>query len=117
VRLKADVRPDIYRHAPDRIHLRRGWRTCSGTLASAIQLWRSVNALAGGAGGILFTWLAAGIPGVGRFVGYVEHAASATVQGVGGLTPAILVGSGIAGLLGGLALTFIGGLVRNAAVD
>jgi hypothetical protein len=77
----------------------------------------AVNALAGGAGGILFTWLAAGIPGVGRFVGYVEHAASATVQGVGGLTPAILVGSGIAGLLGGLALTFIGGLVRNAAVD
>lgn len=75
------------------------------------------NALAGAAGGLVFTWLAAGIPGVGRFVGYVETAADTTLQGVGGLTPTILVGAGVAGLLGGLALTLLIGIVRNRAVD
>ena len=32
----------------------------------------------------------------GRFVGHVENAADATARGVGGLTPAVLVGVGIA---------------------
>lgn len=77
----------------------------------------TINAMAGALGGLVFTWLAAGLPGVGRFVGYMETATDTMIQGVGGLTPTILVGAGIAGLLGGLALTFLIGFARNAAVD
>lgn len=75
------------------------------------------NALIGALGGLFFTWLAAGVPGVGRFVGYMETATDTTMHGVGGLTPAILAGAGIAGLLGGLLLSFLVGFARNMAVD
>ena len=81
------------------------------------SLGSRTNVSTGAVGGLIFIWLAAGIPGVGRFVGYVESAAETTLRGVGGLTPTILVGAGIAGLLGGLALTSLIGFVRNRAVD
>ena len=62
---------------------------------------RGINGLIGGIGGLLLTWIAANIPGVGRYLGHFENAADATMRGVGGLTPAILVGVGVARLLGG----------------
>jgi hypothetical protein len=71
------------------------------------------DATAGAIGGLGLTWFAARTPGIGRFVGRVEQAADATAQSVGGLTPAILVGVGIAGLLGGILLTAVAGFVRN----
>ena len=58
-------------------------------------------------GGFAFTLLAAHVPGIARFVGYVENAADSAMRGVGGLTPAILLGVGISGLLGGVVLTIV----------
>lgn len=75
------------------------------------------NALTGGMGGLLFTWLAARIPGVGRYLGYVEAAADAAMQGTGGLTPAVLVGVGIAGLIGGLVLTALACFLKGRMVQ
>ena len=86
-----------------------------GRFAQRLSTGRSGDALLGAIGGLALTWLAARTPGVGRFVGRVEQAADATAQSVGGLTPAILVGVGIAGLLGGILLTATVGLIRNKA--
>jgi hypothetical protein len=63
------------------------------------------DAVVGGIGGVVFTWLAGFVPGVARFVGKVESVADATMQSTGGLTPPVLVGVGIAGLVGGLLFT------------
>jgi hypothetical protein len=84
-----------------------------GRFLRGLSLGTTANAITGAAGGLIFTWLAARIPGVGRFVGYVESAADNTLQSVGGLTPAVLVGVGIAGLLGGSILVVLAGLVRG----
>lgn len=78
-----------------------------------LSLGAAANSFSGAVGGLVFTWLAARLPGVGRFVGYVENAADGLVSGAGGLTPTILVGAGIAGLLGGSILTVLIGLVRS----
>lgn len=77
---------------------------------------RSIDALIGGAGGLILTWLAAYIPGVARYVGHVERMADATAQSMGGVTPAILVGVGVAGLLGGTIFMALAGMfgARNA---
>jgi len=72
-----------------------------------------VDGLIGGIGGLLLVWPASGIPGVGRFIGHVENAADAALQGVGGLTPAILIGTGVTGLLGGLVLIVLAGFVKE----
>lgn len=64
-------------------------------------------------GGFLFTLLASHIPGVGRFVGHAENAADAAMRGIGGITPAIMIGVGISGLLGGVILSVIVLLLRN----
>lgn len=97
---------------------------CGGAGGLAVGRWlphfsigAAANAMTGAVGGLVFTWLAAGIPGVGRFVGYMDNAADTMIRGVGGLTPIVLMGAGIAGLLGGLALTCLIGFVRNRAVD
>jgi len=94
---------------------------CGGAGGIALGRWlrsyslgKPVDGLIGGIGGLILTWLAARIPGVGRFVGHVETAADATVQGVGGLTPTILIGVGAAGLLGGIVLTVLAGFVKAA---
>jgi hypothetical protein len=71
------------------------------------------DGLIGGLGGLVFVWPAMRIPGIGRFIGHVENAADAAVRGVGGLTPAILIGAGIVGLLGGLVLVLLAGFVRT----
>ncbi|GLS28397.1 hypothetical protein [Neomesorhizobium albiziae] len=67
----------------------------------------------GAIGGLALTWLAGRVPGIARFVGHVEAAADATVTSVGGLTPAAMIGVGIAGLLGGILLTAVIGFVRK----
>jgi hypothetical protein len=70
----------------------------------------------GAIGGLAFTWLAARIPGLGRFVGRIEQVADATAQSMGALSPAILVGVGISGLVGGMLLAALVGLVRSKRV-
>lgn len=87
-----------------------------GRFAGSLSFGASGDALAGSIGGLALTWLAARTPGIGRFVGHVEQAADATAQSVGGVTPAILIGVGIAGLLGGIVLTAVAGFIRNRAV-
>jgi hypothetical protein len=86
-----------------------------GRFARSLSFGAFGDALIGAIGGLALTWLAARTPGIGRFVGRVEQAADATAQSVGGLTPAILVGVGIAGLLGGVLLTAVAGLIRSNA--
>ena len=61
------------------------------------------------------TFVAAQIPGIGHLVGHVETAADSVMQGIGGLTPTVLIGVGVAGLLGGAILTAILGLIRNGS--
>lgn len=61
-----------------------------------------VDGLIGGIGGLLFVWPSARIPGIGRFIGHLAN----------GLTPTVLVGAGIAGLVGGLVLVLLAGFVR-----
>ena len=70
------------------------------------------NAAIGAIGGLALTWLAAHTPGLEQFV---EEEAGTAVEGLGGLSPELLVGVGIAGLLGGALLVTILGLVRNCA--
>lgn len=86
-----------------------------GRWVRGVSLGGTANVLTGAIGGLALTWLAARLPGVGRFVGHVENAADAAARGVGGLTPAVLVGVGIAGLLGGIILTALAGFIRNRA--
>ncbi|MBE1711770.1 MULTISPECIES: hypothetical protein [Mesorhizobium] len=78
-----------------------------GRWVPSFSLGRTANGLIGGIGGVLFVWPSARIPGVGPLVGH--HA--------GGLTPTMLIGAGIAGLLGGLVLIllagFVGALIRG----
>jgi hypothetical protein len=92
---------------------------CGAAGAVALGCWvrsysfgHAVDGLIGGIGGLILVWPASRIPGVGRFIGHVENAADATLQGVGGLTPAILIGTGIAGLLGGFILILLAGFSR-----
>ena len=77
------------------------------------SLGRIVDGLVGGLGGLILVWPATRVPGVGRFIGHVGNAADATMRGVGGLTPAMLIGAGIVGLLGGIVLTMLAGFVRT----
>jgi hypothetical protein len=93
----------------------------AGAIAVA-RLWRSVDlgwksiAFIGMLGGLALTLLAANIPGLGRFVGHVASAADASSRGVGGLTPAVLIGVGIAGLLGGVISISLVGLARRVHI-
>ncbi|MCV3211140.1 hypothetical protein OHD62_31240 [Mesorhizobium sp. YC-39] len=78
-----------------------------GRWVPSFSLGRIADGLIGGIGGVLFVWPSARIPGVGRLIGH--HA--------DGLTPTMLIGAGIAGLLGGLVLIvlagFVGALIRG----
>lgn len=64
------------------------------------------NASIGAAGGLVFTWLMARTPGVEQYV---------DVEDAGGLSYELLVGVGVAGLIGGAALVTAAGLLRNRA--
>ncbi len=83
--------------------------------ARGLRLALPHSALTGIIGGLTLTWLAGRTSGVSRFDGRVERAADATVLAVGCYAPAILVGIGIAGLLGGVLLRVIAGLARTSA--
>jgi len=78
-----------------------------------LKLDRMAAILAGMVGGVTLTFAAARIPGIGHLVGHVENAADSVMRGVGGLTSAVLIGVGVAGLLGGAILTALLGLVRR----
>lgn len=81
---------------------------------SGLGLTRIATILADMVGGLALTFVAARIPGIGSLVGHVENAADSVMRGTGGLTPAVLVGVGVAGLLGGAILTAIVGFVAKA---
>lgn len=78
--------------------------------------WKSVAA-AGVVGGLALTVLAGRIPALASFVGDVESAVDATARGVGNLTPGVLIGVGIAGLLGGILSVCIIGLIRGVGSE
>ncbi|MBB2972736.1 hypothetical protein [Mesorhizobium sp. RMAD-H1] len=63
---------------------------------------RMADGLIGGIGGLLFVWPSPRIPGVGRFIGHLAD----------GLTPTMVIGAAIAGLLGGLVLILLAGFIR-----
>ncbi len=66
------------------------------------------NAVIGAIGGVVLTWLTARTPGLEKFVEEtVEEAA------IPGLPPELLVGVGVAGLIGGALFVTIAGLLRN----
>lgn len=94
---------------------------CGALGALAVRWWwpglrlaRATAILAGMAGGFALTFVAARIPGIGYLVGHVENAADSVMRGTGGLTPAVLIGVGVAGLLGGAILAPIVGVIGNA---
>jgi hypothetical protein len=68
----------------------------------------------GAIGGLALTWLTARTAGLEQFVEDVEEAGTAA-EGLGPLTPELLLGVGVAGLLGGALLVTVLGLVRNRA--
>lgn len=72
-----------------------------GRRVPSFSLGRIADGIIGGIGGLLFVWPSARIPGVGPLIGH--HAE--------GLTPTMLIGAGIAGLLGGLVLIVLAGFV------
>ena len=65
------------------------------------------NALIGAVGGVVVTWLTARTPVLEEFV--EEYAADGTHI----LTAEVLVGVGVAGLLGGALFLTVAGLLRN----
>ena len=73
------------------------------------------NAAIGAIGGLVLTWLTARTPGLEQFVEDVEGAGIAIAEGVGGLSPELLVGVGVAGLIGGALFVTVFGLLRNRA--
>ena len=75
------------------------------------------NAAIGAIGGVALTWLMARTPGLEQFVEDVEGAGTAVAEGGGGLSPELLVGVGVAGLIGGALLVTILGLLRNRATS
>ncbi|MDQ2634756.1 MAG: hypothetical protein M3Y43_03150 [Pseudomonadota bacterium] len=96
---------------------------CGAAGALAMRWWwpglglgRIITVPAGMIGGFALTFVAARIPGIGHLVGHIENAADSAMRGVGGLTPAVLVGVGVAGLLGGALLVALLGLIRRASV-
>ena len=73
------------------------------------------NAAIGAIGGLVLTWLTARTPGLEQYVEHIEETGAAAAEGVGSLSPELLVGVGVAGLLGGALLVTVLGLVRNIA--
>ena len=90
---------------------------CGAAGGMAVGRWSShgieANALFGAIGGLALTWLAARVPWLGRFVGGVEGAVDSAIQGTGGINVALLVGVGIAGLLGGCLLVLLVAAIRS----
>ncbi|MET2829829.1 hypothetical protein [Mesorhizobium shangrilense] len=74
--------------------------------------WKSIAAI-GAFGGLILALLAMLLPGLARFVGYMGSAFDALSRGSGGLTLEVLIGVGIAGLLGGIIAICIVRLARG----
>jgi hypothetical protein len=74
-------------------------------------LW---NAVIGAIGGVALTWLTARVPVLEKFVEEVGETGVAA-DGLGGSSLELLLGVGVAGLLGGAMLITILGLIRNRA--
>ncbi len=72
------------------------------------------NAAIGAVGGVALTWVTARTPGLEQFVESVGEVGT-TAAGLDSLSPELLVGVGVAGLLGGALLVTMLGLVRNRA--
>jgi len=75
------------------------------TLGSQVRSYSfgwMINALIGGAGGLLFVWPSVRIPGVARFLGHLAE----------GLTPTMVIGAAIAGALGGTVLMLLAGFLK-----
>jgi hypothetical protein len=83
-----------------------------GNLVPPLSLGAWKNALVGAIGGIVLTWLTARTPVLEKFV---EDEAGVIAGGAGGLSPELLVGVGVAGLLGGALFVTIAGLLRYRA--
>ncbi|MBX3580726.1 MAG: hypothetical protein KF810_02365 [Rhizobiaceae bacterium] len=75
-------------------------------LVPPLSLGRLMNVLVGAVGGIALTWITGRIPALEKFV--EPGAGDPTV-----LTSELLVGVGVAGLIGGALFVAIGGLLRN----
>ncbi|WP_269930983.1 hypothetical protein [Aminobacter sp. HY435] len=79
-----------------------------GHWVNSASLGRGINALAGAVGGLLLTWLVARTPWVDRLVGGAAASDAA-------LTPSLVIGVGVAGLLGGALFTLALALLRKSA--
>lgn len=88
-----------------------------GNVVPPISFGPWKNAAIGAIGGVVLTWLTARTPGLEQFVEHVEDAGAGVAEGVGGLSPELLVGVGVAGLLGGALFVTILGLLRNRAAS
>lgn len=83
-------------------------------VAHLIKSYRfRAGVLTGASGGLILAWLAVRTPPLDRFVERVESAVDTSTHSLGGLTPAFLVGVGVAGLLGGILLTILVELGRK----
>lgn len=78
-----------------------------GNLLPVLTLGAWKNAVIGALGGVVLTWLTARTPGLEQFV--EEQAGEAA----SGLSPELLVGVGVAGLIGGALFVTIAGLLRK----
>ena len=74
--------------------------------------WKSIAAI-GAFGGLILALLAMMFPGLARFVFYMGSAFDALSRGAGGLTLEVLIGVGIAGLLGGIIAICVVRLARG----
>lgn len=75
-------------------------------LVPPLSLGRWMNVLVGAIGGIALTWITGRIPVLEQFVEPAVGEPSA-------LSSELLVGVGVAGLIGGALFVAIGGLLRN----
>lgn len=65
------------------------------------------NTIVGAVGGLIGTWLVGLLPGLGGLVGVMADTTA-------GLNIGVLVGQGVAGLIGGGLLTAIAGLIKSS---
>ena len=84
---------------------------CGG--GARVGFARITAVLAGMVGGFALTFAAAQVPGIGHLLGHVETAANSVLRATGGLTPAVLIGVGVSGLLGGAVAMLVLGFIRN----
>ncbi len=78
-----------------------------GNIIPPLSLGPWKNAAVGALGGVVLTWLAAQTPGVEQFV-------DPELPGAG-LSPELLAGVGVAGLIGGALFVTVFGLLRKRA--